>query len=350
MRKMLLVNIVRTTYNRVVHSKADHHDQVSASKDHTMKIKQARDVKAIIESRLSDALEMLDAGFTTKAAQKRALESLSKAYEEARRDIQSQLIDKRRGEIEANHDAKTDEFYYDIPQELHHWRVKHAVAAMEVSRSMTNPELITWMVVKIAALSEARSTIKDTAIVAAEKNVTKIDLANPITAAIEPLRQISVDNAVAKANRIIAKAHKELAEGGYDLRVVAPRLIPTLSSQEDCDRNTAIRALYTSLTDCKHSTGNSNMRVPSHEAEARFIEQTKEAASFQFDKYVAKMISKIGDVDSAELTHSFENDIWGYSVLTVVIAGATQRWHTQQIVNTSKLGKLFNQWPTRLMR
>lgn len=315
-----------------------------------MTTKPARNVKAIIESRISDALEMLDAGFTTKAAQKLALESLSKAYEEARCDIQDALISKRRSATEANLDAEADAFYYDIPQDLHHWREKHAVAALKVSRGVANAELFAWMVAKITELAEARKTIKDAAIVATEKNVTKIDFDNPITAAIEPLRQISVDNAVAEASRIIAKAHKELAEGGYDLRVVAPRLIPTMSSQEDCERNTAIRALYTSLTDCKRGTGNSNMREPSLKAESRFIEQAKESASLQFDKYVAKMISKIGDVDSAELTHSFENNVWGYSILTVEIAGATQRWRTQQIVNTSKLGKLFNQWPTRLMK
>lgn len=309
-----------------------------------------KSVRDMIQDRIDSALEMTSAGFTTKAAQKRALESLSKAYELAVRDIQRQLIDKRRDEIEANPDAKTDAFYYDIPHDLHNWREKHTAAALAISSNLDNPESITWMVTKINEMFAARNAAKDTVISAAPKAGTVIDTANPIAAAIEPLRQISVDNAVAKANRIIAKAHKELAEGGYDLRVVAPRLIPTLSSQEDCDRNTAIRALYTSLTDCKHSTGNSNMRVPSQEAEARFIEQTKEAASFQFDKYIAKMISKIGDVDSAELTHSFESNIWGHSVLTVVIAGATQRWHTQQIINTSKLGKLFNQWPTRLMK
>lgn len=321
-----------------------------------MTTKPVRDVKAIIESRLSDALEMLDAGFTTKAAQKRALESLSKAYEEARRNIQRQLIDKRRGEIEANPDAKTDAFYYDMPQDLHHWREKHAVTALEISRGVDNTETFTWIVAKIAELAKARNTIKDTAIVAVEKNATKINPAHPITVAIEPLRQISVDNAERKALAIIAQAHKELEAGGYDLKTVAPRLLPFNVSKEQYEQSIAKHSLYSRLTDRKHSADDINMgfsssiRIPSKEAETKFIEQTKEAASFEFDKYVAKMISKIGDVDSAELTHSFENNIWGYSVLTVVIAGATQRWHTQQIVNTSKLGKLFNQWPTRLMK
>jgi hypothetical protein len=43
--------------------------------------------------------------------------------------------------------------------------------------------------------------------------------------------------------------------------------------------------------------------------------------------------------------------IWGHSVLTVTLPnGTVERWKTQQIVNQSKLGLLFNQWPSRKMK
>lgn len=315
-----------------------------------------KSVRDMIQDRIDSALEMTSAGFTTKAAQKRALESLSKAYELARRDIQDTLISKRVSEMEADESAQTDRFYYDIPLDLHNWREKHTAAALAISSNLDNTESITWMVTKINEMFAARNAAKDTVISAAPKAGTVIDTTNPIAAAIEPLRQISVDNAERKALAIIALAHKELEAGGYDLRTVAPRLLPFNVSKEQYDQSIAKHSLYSRLTDRKHSADDINLgfsssiRIPSKDAETKFIEQTKEAASFEFDKYVAKMISKVGDVDSAELTHSFENNIWGYSVLTVVIAGATQHWQTQQIINTSKLGKLFNQWPTRLMK
>jgi hypothetical protein len=34
----------------------------------------------------------------------------------------------------------------------------------------------------------------------------------------------------------------------------------------------------------------------------------------------------------------------------VTKGGTVERWKTQQIVNVSRLGKLFNQWPTRQLQ
>lgn len=65
-----------------------------------------------------------------------------------------------------------------------------------------------------------------------------------------------------------------------------------------------------------------------------------------FDAYVEKLISKIGDCDSAE----FSGHLWSHSVLTVVKGSNTEKWKTQMIINVSCLGKLFNQFPTRKMK
>ena len=78
---------------------------------------------------------------------------------------------------------------------------------------------------------------------------------------------------------------------------------------------------------------------------ARFIKNSKEEAAAQYDAFVAKLIRKIGVVETAELTG---NHVWSYSYLNVTKAdGTKESWKTQMIVNVSKLGKLFNQWPTR---
>ena len=43
--------------------------------------------------------------------------------------------------------------------------------------------------------------------------------------------------------------------------------------------------------------------------------------------------------------------VWGHSILTVCHAdGTTHQWRTEMIINVSKLGALFNQWPTRKLK
>ena len=69
----------------------------------------------------------------------------------------------------------------------------------------------------------------------------------------------------------------------------------------------------------------------------------------QWQGFVNKLIEKTGDVTAATLISN--RGVWDYSVLEVTTAnGEVQRWKTQTIVNTSCLGKLFNQFPTRLMK
>ena len=81
--------------------------------------------------------------------------------------------------------------------------------------------------------------------------------------------------------------------------------------------------------------------------EAKFVDDTMRDAAAQYDAFIAKLIRKIGDFDSATLTGSH---VWGYSILTVTKGAATERWGTRQIVNQSVLGKLFNQWPSRKIK
>jgi hypothetical protein len=81
---------------------------------------------------------------------------------------------------------------------------------------------------------------------------------------------------------------------------------------------------------------------------ARFIEQNEREAALQYDMFICKMVNKVGEVTDASITGTH---IWGHSVLTVTLPnGTVERWKTQQIVNQSKLGLLFNQWPSRKMK
>lgn len=69
------------------------------------------------------------------------------------------------------------------------------------------------------------------------------------------------------------------------------------------------------------------------------------AAGESYDSWVYKLVQKIGKpVADAEVS----GDPWTGSTITVTTRdGEQQKWNTQMIINRSKLGKMFNQFPTR---
>jgi hypothetical protein len=81
----------------------------------------------------------------------------------------------------------------------------------------------------------------------------------------------------------------------------------------------------------------------------RIVSAARTDASAQYIAFVAKLIKKIGDdVVDANLSGSH---VWGYSYLTITRAsGSKECWKTQQILNVSVLGTVFNQWPTRKVK
>lgn len=80
----------------------------------------------------------------------------------------------------------------------------------------------------------------------------------------------------------------------------------------------------------------------------QFAEKEAKAAGDSYDAWVYKLVQKIGKpVTGANVS----GDPWSGSTITVTTNdGEQQRWKTQMIINTSKLGKQFNQFPTRRMK
>jgi hypothetical protein len=66
----------------------------------------------------------------------------------------------------------------------------------------------------------------------------------------------------------------------------------------------------------------------------------------RYEQYVNKLINKVGDCDSATVT----GDLWNYSILTITKGAVVERWKTSMILNVSKNGKVFNQFPTRKIK
>jgi hypothetical protein len=85
----------------------------------------------------------------------------------------------------------------------------------------------------------------------------------------------------------------------------------------------------------------------SEERYARMREQVRQDAGASFDAYVAKLTAKVGE---GVISASVVGHLWDYSILTVEKTSGIEQWRTQQILNVSCLGKVFNQWPTRKMK
>ena len=178
---------------------------------------------------------------------------------------------------------------------------------------------------------------------------------NPIEAAVMPLKADAVARARKDAHDLIARRLKALEEAGWDLEKAAPypngrihgnREYKTMMRWRDAleavSRDAETRDPYRS-----RRPGEPHIVEPAPAKMDRFVETAEKMAADQYDLFVMKLIGKVGACDAAELSGSH---VWGYSILTVTKGDAVERWKTQQIVNCSVHGLLFNQWPTRKVK
>jgi hypothetical protein len=76
--------------------------------------------------------------------------------------------------------------------------------------------------------------------------------------------------------------------------------------------------------------------------------EAEEKSRFQYRAYLAKMNAKIGEVISADLKGT---SLWNESFLTVVKSdNVTEIWKTRLVLNQSKYGLPFFQFPTRKVK
>jgi hypothetical protein len=109
-----------------------------------------------------EAIELFNQGFNSKASQKRALECLNRSYDDIRRKITNDLLDRRsKKEIE---EVQFDHLYWSIPYDLHQFRAKHVE---------TFSNLYADDVKEIQILVELRITIKSAPINKVEHTVNE---------------------------------------------------------------------------------------------------------------------------------------------------------------------------------
>lgn len=179
----------------------------------------------------------------------------------------------------------------------------------------------------------------------------ELDMSNVIVAAIYPAKAEAMDRAEKWARERMDNALAEIAAAGWDLNVCAPRPRSTIVSRLKYHTDMSKHVFYSRITKatwCSKSQSAPDIREKSQALEARYINACREATAEQYDAFVWKMLGKIGDATEAKLEG---NHVWGYSFLTVFKPdNSLQVWKTQQILNVSKLGTLFNQWPSRKIK
>lgn len=174
---------------------------------------------------------------------------------------------------------------------------------------------------------------------------------HPVKRAVMPLITAAQDRARQQAQGIIDAFREELVKAEGDAHQVAPYPSSVRDKRREYERKKArydvLRAITRPVSN-GHPRFGRELREMDAEACARFIQRAAHDAREQYLAFVEKLLVKVGEgVTSATLVG---NHVWQYSELTIVKASGTECWRTSQIVNVSKLGRPFNQWPTRKVK
>ena len=174
----------------------------------------------------------------------------------------------------------------------------------------------------------------------------------PIAQLVEPLREQSVAAALARLERICEAYLTELAQHNWNLDAAFPQPHGRMSRAEyvtaQRERSFALNLCRYDETRPRRTMRDPLYLAPSPALKDTLITQTTMAASDSFEAFVAKLNEKVGAHTAAEFELA---GTWSNSVIRVVLPdGTVQRWKTQCILNVSKLGLPFNQWPTRKLK
>lgn len=187
----------------------------------------------------------------------------------------------------------------------------------------------------------------------ADAYAAEVAAQEPVGAAVHALKADAVKAAGERAQRTIEHVRTELAAGGWDMQTVAPYPFGLSVWSEEYRKAKARYSLFGSLVKDDAAARNSHqMHAPrivvmSQSGMDRFVAQAEEMAAAEYDSFICKLVSKIGDCDNASLLGSH---VWDHSILTVKKGTEVECWQTKQIWNVSKLGLHFPQWPSRQVK
>lgn len=192
----------------------------------------------------------------------------------------------------------------------------------------------------------------------AEAFAARVASREPVGHVIHKQKAEAVAHAEEGARKYAEKVLRELAEAGGDQNAYAPYprsrgWSMTPAEEAARDKHNFVGRI-TKADESKgyqsYSTdpGKPYYRVPDERAVEKFIDEARVSAAMQYDMFICKMVAKVGEVDTAAIEGSH---VWAESYLTVEKPdGSSQIWKTQQIVNYTKYGKPYYQWPSRIVK
>lgn len=171
---------------------------------------------------------------------------------------------------------------------------------------------------------------------------------------LDKVRNEALQRAEAFARRQLEYVEAALQVAGMDLNVFAPRPNSHMSRSEYFAATTkrAQAVLMTERVGGASSRRHTDPHIVCFTDKSRqlYINDARRETEIAFDAFVVKLNARVGAHVACTVETGPTNNPWGYSIISVTAPdGTVTRWKTQQILNVSKLGKLFNQWPTRMV-
>lgn len=204
-----------------------------------------------------------------------------------------------------------------------------------------------WSLKKIVEAFEAGETAESYAAMIASKE--------PVGLAIHPMKVDAIEAADKNMREYLENLLFKLNAAGDDLHEAFP--YPKYNDYSDearSARNVHNLVSYITEDDENVELGRRQFhtmtykRVKCEERFERKVNEAREMAAIDYDSFIIKLVGKVGKCVDATIEGSH---IWGYSFLTVTKEdGSKEVWKTQTILNFSKYGLPFNQWPSRKMK
>lgn len=175
-----------------------------------------------------------------------------------------------------------------------------------------------------------------------------------VTAALAPTEALLR----AEYNRqLLERMHKvlaELAEDGMDAekRFAYPHGAMSKKAYREQERRYSLCSAYTRSTTVSRSMHDPDIRVAKPDNVERIAEQAAKMAKDALESFCVKLAGKIDLTGIAAVSAKYigGTNPWGWTHLLVNPDKTTEQiWRTKMIINISVHGKLFNQWPTRLV-
>jgi len=172
----------------------------------------------------------------------------------------------------------------------------------------------------------------------------------PLAILVEPLRQHAMNAAAVRFNQVCAGVFKQLADHDWAINKAYPYPHGHMSRAQyaEAKRDHNLAASLTRVVGNPVRRFSDPLIVEADGAkQSKLIDEVRAMASSSFDAFVAKLEGKVGPYSSCAF---LAEGTWNNSVIEFQTPEGPARWKTQCILNISKLGLVFNQWPTRRVK